>query len=69
MTPSPKDILFGVVATAAGVGALVVLNRLLGEELLTYVLLATLLGLMAYFIAFLSASNRREKRLKREQGE
>ena len=62
MIPSPRDILFGVVATAAGVGALLVLKMLLGNELLTYALLAALLGLMVYMIAVLSAVRRSQKR-------
>lgn len=61
MKPGPKDILFGVVATAAGVGVLLALNKLLGEELLGYVLLAAALGIMVYLIAFLSASKRNRK--------
>lgn len=61
MKPGPKDILFGTVATAAGVGALLVLKMLLGNELLTYVSLAALFGLMVYMIAVLSALNRRQK--------
>jgi len=62
MIPSTRDILFGVVATMAGVGALLMLKMLLGNELLTYVSWAALFGLMVYMIALLSAIRRSRKR-------
>ena len=67
MTVTAKDILIGIVSTAAGVGVLLVLHDLLGDELYRYALLAVALGLTSYLIATWVATDQKQRQLKHEK--
>jgi len=62
MKPGPKNILFGLVAATGGLGALVVLNMVLGDQLFLYVCAAVAFCMIVYLIATLHASAQSRKR-------
>ena len=65
--PTFKDIMIGIVCTAAFMGVVFILAELLGKELFIKILLAVALGLMSYLIATWVASRRRIQQLQRER--
>ena len=62
MTPGPKHILFGLVVATGVLGALVVLNMVLGDQLFLYVCTAVAFCMLVYLIATLYASAQSRKR-------